>query len=180
MISLRSIEYLLFVRLWELNMTKCLLILIILYGCSLASAQESAPKLLQDAAQCLAAKSFPSTNQLSLAYVIDARAYAGDQVIYVVEYTGASRSKGFVYTIFLSRRNGLDVLNIQNNAKFVTGRKGDYKGIDFVEPPLGGTWTQEQIAVAITRIEKEARFVVRPKELTPLSAFQCESYADRR
>jgi len=50
-----------------------------------------------------------------------------------------------------------------------------------VDPPLGGTWTQEHLVSAIKRIERRTTFTVPVKELqSPSAEVNCESYADHR
>lgn len=94
-------------------------------------------------------------------------------------FSSHDRSNGFVFAIFLTQRDGRQVFNIQNNASFVLSRD-DIDGITFVNPPLGGIWTQEHVISAIKRIEKQRRFTIPVKDLlaaTPLTV--CESYTDR-
>jgi len=99
-------------------------------------AQEQAPKLLHDAAQCLVAKAFLRPASLNLGSVIDTKSWPGEEVLYVVAYTSSGRSEGYVFTIFLTQQNHHQVFNIQNNAKFVRTKKVP-DGVDFVEEALG-------------------------------------------
>ena len=159
---------------------------IALLMCSLSTAvfgQEQPPKLLVEAAQCLAAKEHlpPSkATALSFGYLVDAKSYPGERVLYVVDYSGPRRSEGMVFAIFLAEKDGRQIFNIQNNATFVRSKDG-IEGIDFVDPPLGGTWTQQHLVSAIKRIARQPRFTVPVKELLAPSALtQCESYADSK
>jgi len=80
----------------------------------------------------------------------------------------------------VSGRSGRQIFDIQNNAKFIKSKKG-IDGIDFVEPPLGGTGTQEDLAAAIKRIERGPKFTVQVKELlAPSAVAHCASYADKK
>jgi hypothetical protein len=91
-------------------------------------AQEQAPKLLSEAAQCLISKTFLKANALSLGYLVDKKSWPGEEVLYVVSYTSASRTRGYVFTIFLKMQKDSLVFDIQNNAKFVrlnTSGKGE-------------------------------------------------------
>ncbi len=145
-------------------------------------AREQVPQLLIGAAYCLAVKhNFqPSkATTLSFGYFVDDKSYPGEKVLYLVNYAAHSRSNGFVFAIFLTQRDDRQVFNIQNNASFVLSRD-DIDGITFVNPPLGGIWTQEHLISAIKRIEKQRRFTIPVKDLlaaTPLTV--CESYTDR-
>jgi hypothetical protein len=144
-------------------------------------SQEQTPQLLFRAAHCLAVKDFlPSSRSktLSLGYLLDEKSYPGDKVIYLVQYAAPARSNGLVFAIFLTERDGHQDFNIQNNASFVLS-KDDLHGVSFVNPPLGGTWTQERLASAIERIEKLSRFAIPVKELyTTDPSISCESYTD--
>lgn len=153
-----------------------------------ALAQEQAPTLLLGAAHCISAKGFllpMKATTLTLGYLDDTKSYPGDEVLYVVVYSGPLRSDGWVFSVILSQEKGLRIFSINNNAKFVRSYKKGVafrkEGVDFVsgEDPLGGIWTQEHIAMAIHRIERQPRFEVDAKDvLKPLSPTRCESYAD--
>jgi hypothetical protein len=72
------------------------------------------------------------------------------------------------------------VFNIQNNASFVLS-KNEPSGVSFVNPPLGGTWTQEHLASAIKEkeIERQPRFALSLKDLFAADpSLVCESYTD--
>jgi hypothetical protein len=144
-------------------------------------SQEHTPQLLFRAAQCLAVKHFlPSSKatRQTFGYLLDEKSYPGDQVIYVVNYAGPARSNGLVFAIFLTEHEGLQDFNIQNNARFVLS-KDELDGVVFANPPLGGTWTQEHLASAIKRIEKQPRFSISAKDLSAADAsIRCESYTD--
>jgi len=143
-------------------------------------AQEQAPKLLREAAQCLISKTFLKATPLSLGYLVDKKSWPGEEVLYVVSYTSASRTRGYVFTIFLKMQNRRQLFNIQNNAKFVRTKKIS-DGVDFVEAPLGGIWTQEHLVSAIKQIERLPRFEVPASELSQASSLVgCHSYADNQ
>ena len=156
-----------------------------LWGClsTTVCAQEEGPKLLVQAAQCLEAKKLlpPSkATGLTFGYLLDEKSYPGEKVLYLVNYAAPARSNGFVFAIFLTEHDGNQVFNIQNNASFVLS-KDDRDGVSFVDPPLGGTWTQEHLASAIKRIELLPRFKLRVKDLLkPPDLTQCESYTDKK
>ena len=95
----------------------------------------------------------------------------------MVEYTKV-HSEGFVFTVFLSSKHGREGFNIQNNAKFRTSTRG-WHGIDFVEDPLGGIWTQEHIVFAVKRIAKQPTVTVATEDVSVLPAgVNCEAYTD--
>jgi len=144
-------------------------------------AQEPVPQILIHAAQCLAAKNFLPTSdagKLTFGYVLDEQSYPGQKVIYVVTYSTPAHSNGSVFAIVLTAHDGREDFNIQNNASFVLSRHEPI-GVSFVDPPLGGSWTQERLTSAIKLIEKRPRFTIHVEDLLiadPLS--HCESYAD--
>lgn len=161
-------------------MKKPAILLLICLGATV-HAQEQKPQLLFRAAQCLAVKHFlPSSKatRLTFGYLLDEKSYPGDKVIYVVNYAAPARSNGLVFAVFLTEHEGLQDFDIQNNASFVLS-KDELGGVAFVNPPLGGTWTQEHLASAIKRIEKQPRFTISFKDLSAADAsIRCESYTD--
>jgi hypothetical protein len=144
-------------------------------------SQEQTPQLLTQAIHCLAVKSFlPSskTKKLSFGYYFDEKSYPGEKVLYVVNFASPTRSNGLVFSLFLSQDNNHQVFNIQNNASFVLSRD-DVHGVSFVNPPLGGVWTQERLANAIDQIEKQPRFSIPDRVfLAEDASISCESYTD--
>jgi hypothetical protein len=83
-----------------------------------------------------------------------------------------------VFAIFLTRDGDHQVFNIQNNASFVLSKE-DVHGVSFVDPPLGGTWTQGRLASAIDQIEKQPRLAIPVRDFLAVDASSsCESYTD--
>jgi hypothetical protein len=157
-------------------------LLICLDATARSQGQAQVPQVLVRAAHCLAVKdNFLSSRAktLSFGYLLDENSYPGEKVLYLVNYATPARSNGLVFAIFLTEHEGRQVFNIQNNASFVLS-KDDRDGVSFVNPPLGGTWTQEHLASAITEIEKQPRFTIPVKDiLSDPSLTDCESYTDR-
>jgi hypothetical protein len=149
--------------------------------CATVHAQEQPPQLLPRAAHCLAVKNFlPSSRatRLSFGYLLDEKSYPGHKVIYLVNYAAPTRSNGLVFAVFLEEHDGRQDFNVQNNASFVLSKDESY-GVSFVDPPLGGTWTQEHLASAIKLIEKQPRFTISVKDLLAADpSIGCESYTD--
>ena len=114
---------------------------------------------------------------VSLAYFVDRKSYPGQEVLYVVSYPTHDHSIGYVFTVFLKKNGSRQIFDVQNNAKFAISGKG----IDLVEPPLGGTGTQEDIQAAIRQIRKSPTYAFRASELlAPSPLIGCESYADKQ
>jgi hypothetical protein len=166
----------------ELSVKKIRLAVLLL-SCVSATAwpQEQAPQLLRHAAQCLEAKQFlPSskTTKLTFGYFLDEKSYPGTKEMYVVIYAAPARSNGLVFAIVLTQQDDHQVFDIQNNASFVLS-KDEPIGVSFVDPPLGGTWTQEHLASAVKEIEKQPRFALSVKDLsTADTSLVCEAYTD--
>ena len=107
-----------------------------------SNAQDDGTVLLRRAAHCLAAKNFlpPSkARETTFGYLLDEKSYPGEKMLYVVEYPKPSRADGFVFTIFLTDRDGSLGFNIQNNARFTSSKDSDRR-VSFATPPLGGYW----------------------------------------
>jgi hypothetical protein len=158
-------------------MKRVLLGLLICLSCA-AHAQDDGAVLLHRAVHCLAAKKFlpPSkAAEMTFGYVLDEKSYPGEKVLYVVNYPNPSRPDGFVFTIFLNEHDGHYDFNIQNNARFALS-KDDAEGVSFVDPPLGGTWTQEHLTSAIKQIEKQPKFTISVERLFAVDpSCSCES-----
>jgi hypothetical protein len=152
-------------------------ILLLLYIGVSVRAQEQPPQLVIRAANCLVVKNFlPSLNAsvLIFGYFLDEKSYSPEKVLYLVKYTKAP-SRGLVFAIFLTEENGRQVFNIQNNASFVYSKHN----FDFINAPLGGTWTQEHLISAIKQIAKQPPIIIFTKQLlTRDTSTNCESYAD--
>ena len=151
-------------------------------------AQEQPPKVLLGAAHCLASDWIdlgnPKATVLSVGYFLDEKSYPGQKVVYVVVYAGPRRSDGQVFTVFLRKDKGHQIFDIQNNATFIRTHKKDAafgkEGVDFVEPPLWGIWTQKHIARAIEQAGLQPRFTLRVQDvLKPLAYARCESLLDK-
>jgi hypothetical protein len=153
-------------------------------GCFIAThcAQEKAPPQINKAAQCLVKKNFFPRSRaatLSLGYFLDEKSYPDERVFYLVDFTAYHRSDGLVFTIVLKQQGDHQIFNIQNSGSFRLS-KDEFDGASFVDPPLGGTWTQEHIAAAIQQIERQSRFTVPVGELSAVAPLvDCESYTDR-
>lgn len=147
-----------------------------------AQAQKAAPQLLIRAVHCLTTKDFvPPSPPASrtFGYFVDEKSYPGQKVIYVVNYAGPDKLNGWVFAIVLTEHADQQHFNIQNNATFVLSKR-DFDGISFVGDgqPLGGTWTQQHIAMAIKRIETGSRFTLDAKDLLAANSAACEAYTD--
>ena len=165
-----------------MNVTKTLVAVVILaFISSISRPQTQTPKLLIRSAHCLAAKGQLARSKataLTFGYLLDENSYPGQKVLYVVEFASPTEPKGFAWAIFIGQDGDLQVFNIQNNTSFVLS-KGELHGVKFVNPPLGGVWTQDHLAFAIERIVKQPRFIISVKDtLASDPSTRCESYTD--
>lgn len=133
-----------------------------------AFTQEKAPELLRDAVHCLVTEkegwlAMPKGNStiFSMAYFVDRKSYPSDVVLYLLSYPSHDHTIGYVFTIFFEKHGSHQIFNIQNNAKFAISSKG----INFVEPPLGGIWTQQHLEAGIRYAERNSTYAFHAKEL---------------
>jgi hypothetical protein len=85
---------------------------------------------------------------------------------------------GSGFGLFLKEHEGSQALDIQNSASFVLSKDG-ISGVAFVDPPLGGTWTQEYLASAVRQIEKRPRFTVTLRDISDVDPpIRREAYRD--
>lgn len=162
-------------------MKNACIVVLSLTWCAAAIAQQGIPPNLLHATQCLAAKRFLPplhSGTLNFGYATDTESYPGETVLYVVQYLKSNRSNGLVYTVFLTREGGEQVFNIQNNASFEWPTRPDGE-IDFVNPPLGGDWTQTRLMSAIRRILAQPRITIPADVLRAVqTGIRCEAYTD--
>lgn len=154
--------------------------IVISLGC-LAHAQDGETVLLHRAVHCLATKNFLlpiKAGEIKFGFLLDEKSYPGEKMLYVVEYPNPSRADGFVFTVFVTNRDGGQNFNIQNNARFTLSKDSE-EGVSFATPPLGGTWTQEHLVFAIKQIEKRSKVTLSMKNLLVVdSSDSCEAYTD--
>ena len=147
-----------------------------------ATAQPAGDDLLNRAAQCLAVKGFlprAASGKPAFGYLLDDKSYPGKTTIYIVDYRSSSRTSGSVFTVFLTKRNGSQFFNVQNNADFTLTKSGN-DGVSFTNPPLGGIWTSEHLSSAIRQIRKQPTSMIPAKDLlVPNSSIKCEAYTDK-
>lgn len=145
-----------------------------------AYAQDRVPELLRQASHCLIADrrgwlagDSSNAKSLTLGYVIDTKSDPGSNHIYVVVYTNPQHSKGRVFDLLYERRGSVTSLDIQNNASFVESRGS----VTFVDPSLGGTWTQTHLQSAIKQAGRKPAITLNLVDLSaPFSGVSCKTY----
>jgi hypothetical protein len=154
--------------------------------CAGARAQLTVPPPddLMDAGHCIAA-----THQdwfglaqhpldLDLGYVTDAKAWQGDDVVYIVNYTTPTHSEGLVDIVLVHGKEAHRVIQVQFSTAFRQSDDGS-KQVQLVNPPLGGIGTQDQIVAAIHQVGFHTWTVPVADLQSHSSAAQCESIPAR-
>jgi hypothetical protein len=130
-------------------------------------AQNRAPSALFEATQCLITEQHHWVNvqnvkELQLAYLADTRNFGGAKYLYVVVFTSPTRDRGSIFDIRIKDHK---TYSIENNATFMNTPQG----ITFPQPPLGGTWTQNQLTTSLQQIfhrrkwfEAEVKYLIKP------------------
>ena len=77
-------------------------------------------------------------------------------------YEGSGRAKGEMFDVVYQQKDRKTIFDVQNNGSFV--RSGNK--IDFVDPPLGGVWTQAHLMRAIKRAGLRPEVLFDVKELS--------------
>ena len=139
-------------------------------------AQDAPPVSLFEATQCLATGKYAwldlkSQKTVQLAYNADKS--EGSHYIYVVVFTTPKRDQGKVFDVRMDRDHSYI---IENNAHFVMTEKG----FTFVEPPLGGTWTVNQLSARVQQILKRKKWYEAEVKriLKPNPHLHCETAVD--
>jgi hypothetical protein len=151
-------------------------------GCA-ARSQDQSSTVLRQAGHCLVegpdAKKLLRHDRkvLNLGYYVDNQAYPGEETLYVVDYEENNLAKGMAFVFFVGDKNARRVYRLENNASFVRKKRG----IEFLEPPLGGVWTEEHLQSAIEHINQQPTIEFKVKELREkFPDVRCESYSDAR
>ena len=157
-----------------------IVLLLACFGGSIV-AQERPPKLLNDAASCLVTGNadWLGLNELkagsvTLGFIIDTKSWPGEKHVFVAAYT--QNRGGNLFDFKVERSGEGQSLTIQNNLAFVRSRSG----VSFVEPPLGGVWTEQLLDRVVKQIALRPRFILLTKDLKVGPKTDCRSYADRR
>ena len=167
-----------------ITMKRNLALMLVCVGlCSIACPQDQSSSLLRQAAHCMIegpdAKKLMrhKPKLLSLGSYLDTTAYPGEEALYVVAFEDGNPPKGMAFVFFVLQRDRRHTFRAENNATFVLRKKG----IEFLEPPLGGAWTEEHMEAAIEHIESAPRVDFEVKDLREKSAdVRCESFSDTK
>jgi hypothetical protein len=109
----------------------------------------------------------------------DNKSYNGRRLIYIVQFTDMWRLAGFVFSVFLVRDANRFSYSVQNNAEFKVLKQS--REIDFVNPPLGGAWTQVHLISAIKATEERPPLTVFREGIdTMMGPKDCKAYTDHQ
>lgn len=157
---------------------------LILWSGLAAHSQSNGPELLRGASHCLTVEDTDwlavqnsQTKSVRVSYAIDTLSYPGTNTIYVVVYANSDRSSGKIFDLTYQQKGGKTIFDVQNNGSFA--RSGNR--IDFVDPPLGGVWTQAHLVRAIRRAERRQEVLFDVKELSASSpGVTCRSFVGNK
>jgi hypothetical protein len=143
------------------------------------SAVADAPTEMRNAAHCVVAGDrhwlqppLTELDQLKVAFVRDHTSYPGEFHLVIIFL--ASRSSGQVFDLKEQRTKDLTRFSVENNGSF---RVSDGK-VAFVDPPLGGVWTQEHLASDIKRALANTHYEISRRSLERVRGISCTSYVD--
>lgn len=121
-----------------------------------AAAQDQPPGMLHEAAHCLVTDQHSwldpeilKAPEIHLGLRYDTKTFLGDKYLYVIVFKTTHRDTGRIFDIRFKQENHRHVYSVENTATFITTPKG----IEFQEPPVGGTWAQNQMKPAIDQIQ---------------------------
>ena len=160
------------------------LLLLILFISVGAAAQNQAYGILHEAAHCLATDSHqwldPETikgTEIHLGMRYDTKTFLGDKYLYVVVFTSPKRDAGKIFDIRYKQQSHQHVYIVENVARFTITPKG----VEFPEPPVGGSWAQNQITPALQQIVRHKGWTDEMKYLLkPENHIQCETTLDAK
>jgi hypothetical protein len=114
-----------------------------------------------------------NARSLRVAMVHDRTSYPGEDTIVVVVLE--TDYKGQFFAVQADCKKEQCTYDIQNNGSF-TFKKNHF---DFVDPPLGGVWTQERLERNIKKaLSSRVTWLEVSSVLKPISRVRCTSYAE--
>lgn len=116
------------------------------------------PRLLVDAAQCLATSKEDwldlgrrKPTDLEMGLATDNKSYPGEQLLYVVDFASPMHTSGTVATFLVDGKEPNLTLRLQYNVHFVQSDEGA-SIVHLVNPPFGGIGTQQHVVDAIHKV----------------------------
>lgn len=144
---------------------------------------EQPPRLLFDAAQCLATskEDWLSLGQrrvtdLEMGDSADPKGFGGEQMLYVVDYSSPLHTAGTVSVFSIEGKQPHLTLRLQYNVHFVQSGDGMHT-IHLVNPPFGGIGTQERVISAVRKVGMLTWTIPIDSLVTHPNEAECESDA---
>lgn len=151
--------------------------------CAGALYADQPPKLLVDAAQCLATSKedwlelgHRKPTDLEMGLVTDDKSYPGQQLLYVVDFASPLHTSGSVATFVVNGKEPHLILRLQYNVQFVQSDEGA-SNVRLVDPPFGGIGTQQHVVNAIHKVGFQTFTIPVQSLVTKPNAAECQSDA---
>lgn len=158
-------------------------VLLVFTFCAGALRADEPPKLLVDAAQCLATSKedwlqlgHRKPSDLEMGMVTDDKAYPGEHMVYVVDFSSPLHTGGVVSAFLVDGKEPNLRLRLQFSVQFVQS-DGGASTVSLVNPPFGGIGTQEHVIQAIHKIGFQTWTIPVQSLVTKPNAAACESDA---
>lgn len=157
-------------------------LLVVIFSSGSLLADEP-PKILVDAAQCLATSKedwlqlgHRKPTDLEMGLFTDDKAYPGERMLYVVDYSSPLHTAGSVAAFIVQGKEPSPTLRLQFNVQFVQSDEGA-SNVSLVNPPFGGIGTQEHVIQAIHKVGFQTWSIPVQSLVTKPNAAACESDA---
>ena len=151
--------------------------------CAGALYADQPPKLLVDAAQCLATSKEDwlqlgrrKPTDLEMGLVTDDKAYPGERMVYVVDYSSPLHTAGSVAAFIVEGKEPSPTLRLQFNVRFVQSDEGA-SNVSLVNPPFGGIGTQQHVVQAIHKVGFQTWTIPLRSLVTTPNEAECQSDA---
>ena len=146
-------------------------------------AEEPAPNVLFDAAQCLATSKedwlslgHRRATDLEMGYIADPKSFGGQQMLYVVDYSSPLHTAGTVSAFALQGKLPQLTLSLQFVVHFQQSGDGLHT-IHLVNPPFGGIGTQQRVISSIRQVGLQTWTIPVESLVTEPNQATCESDA---
>lgn len=150
---------------------------------TLLPQQPPPPKLLVDAAQCLATSKEDwlslgrrKANEVEMGFVTDTKSYPGEQLLYIVNFTTPLHTSGLVATFLADGKEPHLTLRLQYKVNFRQSDDGSQR-VELINPPFGGISTQERVISAVHQVEQRTWTIPLSPLVTQPNVADCESDA---
>lgn len=149
--------------------------------CAGALYADQPPKLLVDAAQCLATSKedwlqLGRRKPTDLEMGLTTESAGGEQLLYVVDFASPLHTSGTVAAFIVDGKEPHLSLRLQYDVHFVQSDEGA-QNVQLVNPPFGGIGTQRHIVQAIHKIGFQTWTIPLRSLVTTPNEAECQSDA---